>query len=75
MKKIIVEPSSRVLDPLYSLVKKKNQACAWFFFFRAGKGFARAQSPELCSGWSLALRACTRFARVKRKICLFALRA
>ena len=38
MKKIFVEPSSRVLDLLYSLVKKKNQACAWFFFFRAGKG-------------------------------------
>ena len=33
-----VEPSSRVLDPLVSLVNKKNQACAWFFLFRAGKG-------------------------------------
>ena len=72
MKKIFVEPSSRVLDLSQY---KINGPPKGSIYFRAGKGFARAQSPELCSGWSLALRACTRFSRVKRKICLFALRA
>ena len=35
---------------------------------RAGKGFVRAQSPELRSGWSLTLRAYAHFVRDKLKI-------